>query len=112
METEKVFRERDPKARKGRDKQSELIPNKHLAAPPHVFRVADEAFRAMKEEETDHSILISGESGAGKTEATKKILQYLSNAQDSHAWVQKQIVQTNPLLEAFGNAKTVRNDNR
>ena len=68
----------------------------------------------MKEELIDQCILISGESGAGKTEASKKILQFLAaNSTDTGraGKVRDRLLQSNPILEAFGNAKTIRNDN-
>uniref|UniRef100_T1J6G9 Myosin motor domain-containing protein n=1 Tax=Strigamia maritima TaxID=126957 RepID=T1J6G9_STRMM len=82
--------------------------------PPHIFAITDSAFRSMRDEFCDHCILISGESGSGKTEASKKILQYLAAA--SHnlpnvELVKDKLLQSNPVLEAFGNAKTNRNDN-
>ncbi|XP_054706177.1 unconventional myosin-Ic-like [Uloborus diversus] len=82
--------------------------------PPHIFAIADTAFRLMKEECRDQCILISGESGAGKTEASKYLLQYLAAASHhtpSVENVKDKLLLSNPILEAFGNAKTNRNDN-
>jgi myosin-1 len=82
--------------------------------PPHVFAVADQAYRSMREELLDQCILISGESGAGKTEASKKILQFLaltSTDTGKAGDIRDRLLQSNPILEAFGNAKTIRNDN-
>ncbi|KAG9135235.1 hypothetical protein Leryth_013509 [Lithospermum erythrorhizon] len=82
---------------------------------PHVFAVADASFRAMMSEGQSQSILVSGESGAGKTETTKLIMQYLTyvggRAAGDDRTVEQQVLESNPLLEAFGNARTVRNDN-
>ncbi|EFH43454.1 hypothetical protein ARALYDRAFT_913100 [Arabidopsis lyrata subsp. lyrata] len=82
---------------------------------PHVFAVSDVAYRAMIDDSRSQSILVSGESGAGKTETTKLIMQYLTfvggRATDDDRSVEQQVLESNPLLEAFGNAKTVRNDN-
>lgn len=80
--------------------------------PPHIFAIADKAFRDMKMLKESQSIIVSGESGAGKTEGTKHILKYLTEVWGSHAGpIQQRINESNPLLEAFGNAKTVRNNN-
>eukprot|EP00943_MAST-04B_sp_MAST-4B-sp1_P008936 g8936.t1 len=86
--------------------------------PPHVFVTADNAYRDLlnckKDRERDQSIIISGESGAGKTEAVKLIMRYLTRITNSTSEVgslEQRVLGTNPLLEAFGNAKTLRNDN-
>ncbi|XP_048478873.1 myosin heavy chain 95F isoform X9 [Plutella xylostella] len=80
--------------------------------PPHVFAVADKAFRDMKSLKQSQSIIVSGESGAGKTESTKYILKYLCDLWASGAGpVEQKILDANPILEAFGNAKTTRNNN-
>ncbi|KAK6475520.1 unconventional myosin-Ic isoform X1 [Huso huso] len=81
---------------------------------PHIYAVSDNSYRAMRTERKDQCILISGESGAGKTEASKKILQYYAvtcPASDKVETVKDRLLQSNPVLEAFGNAKTLRNDN-
>eukprot|EP01018_Ginkgo_biloba_P004122 Gb_41098 [translate_table: standard] len=82
---------------------------------PHVFAVADAAYRAMINEGKSNSILVSGESGAGKTETTKMLMRYLAYMGGRVAiegrTVEQQVLESNPVLEAFGNAKTVRNNN-
>ncbi|XP_061479148.1 unconventional myosin-VI isoform X5 [Rhineura floridana] len=79
--------------------------------PPHVYAIADKAFRDMKVLKMSQSIVVSGESGAGKTENTKFVLRYLTESYGSGQDIDDRIVEANPLLEAFGNAKTVRNNN-
>lgn len=110
--------------------------------PPHLFALADEAYRRLIDEDEDQSVLVTGESGAGKTENTKKLISYLAlvgvqagrrksigpaavpppasspsptplkdRAMVTQGTLEEQMVQTNPVLEAFGNAKTVKNDN-
>lgn len=87
---------------------------------PHIFAMADEAFRNLVEEGENQSILVTGESGAGKTENTKKVIQYLAavayseshvKGKTQHSTLSQQILRANPILEAFGNAQTVRNNN-
>ncbi|KAJ7375349.1 microtubule motor [Desmophyllum pertusum] len=82
--------------------------------PPHIFAIADVAYRSMRDYNQDQCILITGESGAGKTEASKIVMQYVA-AVSGKGWevdrVKEQLLQSNPVLEAFGNAKTLRNDN-
>ncbi|KAL5292703.1 MYO1H family protein [Megaselia abdita] len=83
-------------------------------APPHVFAVSENAFRNLIEENRPQCVLISGESGSGKTEASKKVLQYIAAAsgnQGNVVNVKDKLLQSNPVLEAFGNAKTNKNDN-
>ncbi|XP_076818401.1 unconventional myosin-VI-like isoform X1 [Clavelina lepadiformis] len=79
--------------------------------PPHCYAIADKAYRDMKVNKLSQSIIVSGESGAGKTENTKFVLRYLADTYGSGDALDKRIVQANPLLEAFGNAKTMRNNN-
>jgi Myosin head (motor domain)/RhoGEF domain/FYVE zinc finger/Myosin N-terminal SH3-like domain len=94
------------------DQYRSTNPDYLATLPPHVYGVAAAAFAQVKEHNQDSSIIISGESGAGKTETTKFIMQYLSDvAGSSSAYVQQGILQANPLLESFANAKTIRNDN-
>ncbi|KAH8505409.1 hypothetical protein Peur_045174 [Populus x canadensis] len=82
---------------------------------PHVFAVADVAYRQMINEGKSNSILVSGESGAGKTETTKMLMRYLAymggRSGVEGRTVEQQVLESNPVLEAFGNAKTVRNNN-
>ena len=84
---------------------------------PHIFGVAEAAYQGMNNSGINQSILITGESGAGKTENTKKVISYFATIcssgkrKEGEASLEDKIVQTNPVLEAWGNAKTVRNDN-
>lgn len=92
---------------------------------PHIFAVSDAAFRRLVEEGENQSILVTGESGAGKTENTKKVIQYLAAVATSDfdtpltgrapgkqlSNLSQQILRANPILESFGNAQTVRNNN-
>ncbi|XP_023023715.1 myosin heavy chain isoform X29 [Leptinotarsa decemlineata] len=89
--------------------------------PPHIFAISDGAYVNMLTNHENQSMLITGESGAGKTENTKKVIAYFATVGAStkkatddsvkKGNLEDQVVQTNPVLEAFGNAKTVRNDN-
>ncbi|XP_026209776.1 myosin-8-like isoform X3 [Anabas testudineus] len=97
---------------------------KRQEAPPHIFSISDNAYQYMLTDRENQSILITGESGAGKTVNTKRVIQYFATIASIGDWSKKeqlqgkaqgnledQIIQANPLLEAFGNAKTIRNDN-
>ncbi|XP_073040750.1 myosin-1-like isoform X1 [Primulina eburnea] len=77
---------------------------------PHVYAITDMAMREMIRDEVNQSIVISGESGAGKTETAKIAMQYLATL-GGGSGIEYEILKTNPILEAFGNAKTLRNDN-
>merc|ERR1711963_1235147 len=85
--------------------------------PPHIFGVAESSYQGMMNNGKNQSILITGESGAGKTENTKKVISYFASIgasgkkKEGEPGLEDKIVQTNPVLEAWGNAKTVRNDN-
>ncbi|KAG9103459.1 class II myosin [Ceratobasidium sp. 370] len=86
-----------------------------LEMPPHVFAIAESSYYNMKSYKENQCVIISGESGAGKTEAAKRIMQYIaavSGGQDSSITeIKEMVLATNPLLESFGCAKTLRNDN-
>uniref|UniRef100_A0A8C2B5D9 Uncharacterized protein n=1 Tax=Cyprinus carpio TaxID=7962 RepID=A0A8C2B5D9_CYPCA len=96
---------------------------KRMEAPPHIFSVSDNAYQAMLTDRENQSVLITGESGAGKTVNTKRVIQYFATvavqgdkkkeqaAGKMQGSLEDQIIAANPLLEAYGNAKTVRNDN-
>uniref|UniRef100_A0A3Q4H0T1 Myosin-7B n=1 Tax=Neolamprologus brichardi TaxID=32507 RepID=A0A3Q4H0T1_NEOBR len=96
---------------------------KRIEAPPHIFSISDNAYQFMLTDRENQSILITGESGAGKTVNTKRVIQYFATiamtgskkAETTPGKMQgsleDQIIAANPLLEAYGNAKTVRNDN-
>ena len=84
--------------------------------PPHLWAITETAYRNMLTNGKDQSMLITGESGAGKTENTKKVISYLamvasSGKKSKKVSLEDQIVATNPILESYGNAKTSRNDN-
>ena len=79
---------------------------------PHIFQIAAAAYFGLRTERKDQAIIISGESGAGKTEATKQCLKFFAEAAGSTtAGMADKLLSANPILEAFGNAKTVRNNN-
>ncbi|KAM4791879.1 myosin-6 isoform 2-T2 [Cyanocitta cristata] len=95
---------------------------KRSEAPPHIFSISDNAYQNMLTDRENQSILITGESGAGKTVNTKRVIQYFASiaaigdrkkevTNSSKGTLEDQIIQANPALEAFGNAKTLRNDN-
>ncbi|XP_062409595.1 myosin heavy chain, fast skeletal muscle-like [Sardina pilchardus] len=101
---------------------------KRVEAPPHIFSVSDNAYQFMLQDRENQSVLITGESGAGKTVNTKRVIQYFAtiavsggkkgaadappaSAGKLQGSLEDQIIAANPLLESYGNAKTVRNDN-
>uniref|UniRef100_A0AAX7W2A3 Myosin heavy chain 7 n=1 Tax=Astatotilapia calliptera TaxID=8154 RepID=A0AAX7W2A3_ASTCA len=94
---------------------------KRSEAPPHIFSISDNAYQYMLTDRENQSILITGESGAGKTVNTKRVIQYFASiaagsgkkdtGSEKKGTLEDQIIQANPALEAFGNAKTIRNDN-
>jgi len=90
--------------------------------PPHIFTIADNAFKAMMSDNTPQSVVISGESGAGKTESAKMVLNYLvsrasnnldgsTESTENVSSIERRLIESSPVLEAFGNAKTGRNAN-
>ncbi|CAL8311076.1 unnamed protein product [Merluccius merluccius] len=95
---------------------------KRSEAPPHIFSISDNAYQYMLSDRENQSVLITGESGAGKTVNTKRVIQYFASiaavtgkkettGSEKKGTLEDQIIQANPALEAFGNAKTIRNDN-
>jgi hypothetical protein len=89
--------------------QADKSPNR--PPPAHVFGIAADALESLLWDSEDNSILISGESGAGKTEATKHVLKFLASVAGSKSHVEQRVLEANPILEAFGNAQTLRNKN-
>merc|ERR1719385_298546 len=93
------------------------IGKRRSECPPHIFGVAEGSYQGMQNQGKNQSILITGESGAGKTENTKKVISYFASIgasgkkKEGEPGLEDKIVQTNPVLEAWGHAKTVRNDN-
>ncbi|XP_020573053.1 myosin-1-like [Phalaenopsis equestris] len=99
-------------------KEVQLYGNEYIEAyrrkstsNPHVYAIADTAIHEMIRDEVNQSIIISGESGAGKTETAKIAMQYLAALGGGGSGMEYEILQTNPILEAFGNARTAKNDN-
>lgn len=91
---------------------------------PHLFAIAEEAYRMMKNDKKNQTIVVSGESGAGKTVSAKYIMRYFASVEEENSYAmdnvqhqvemsetEERILATNPIMEAFGNAKTTRNDN-
>ncbi|XP_076612163.1 unconventional myosin-Va isoform X1 [Chaetodon auriga] len=80
---------------------------------PHIFAVAEEAYKQMARDERNQSIIVSGESGAGKTVSAKYAMRYFATVSGSasEANVEEKVLASNPIMEAIGNAKTTRNDN-
>jgi myosin V len=106
-------------------KQLDLYSDKHIhnysksksskssnsSLAPHIYQIAEKAYQQLLDFDRNQSILISGESGAGKTQSTKIIMRYLTNITSKNSEIEDKIISSNPILEAFGNAKTIRNNN-
>ncbi len=78
---------------------------------PHVYTTAKRTYKALNTTGINQTILVSGESGSGKTESAKFIMEYLANQSTGSSLIEKRVLQSNPILESFGNARTLRNDN-
>lgn len=87
---------------------------KHFEVPPHVYALADDTYNSMISYRENQCVIITGESGSGKTETSKIIMQYISSVSGKTAEIQAvkdKMLGSNPVLESFGNAKTVNNNN-
>lgn len=89
--------------------------NKYMyEVQPHIFALAEDTFRQLQQSKKDQCVIITGESGAGKTEASKIFMTYISaitGKTQQADLIKDRLLSSNPVLEAFGNAKTLRNDN-
>ena len=98
----------------GEESIKKYVHQQRVDVVPHIFATAEAAYRAMITEEENQCVIISGESGAGKTEASKQIQTYIAGVCGGGEGVEKikkAFLESNPVLEAFGNAKTLRNNN-
>ncbi|KAI8826621.1 P-loop containing nucleoside triphosphate hydrolase protein [Fimicolochytrium jonesii] len=100
----------------GQDVMREYSGKRREELEPHLFAVAEEAYRSMIQDKKNQSIIVSGESGAGKTQSARYIMRYFATVESAGASsgeseVERSVLATNPIMEAFGNSKTTRNDN-
>lgn len=96
------------------DTMKKYVNQSRVDVSPHIFNTAEAAYRSMITEEDNQCVIISGESGAGKTEASKQIQNYIAGVcggGESVDKIKEIFLESNPVLEAFGNAKTLRNNN-